>query len=119
MRTNQIIKTHFPAAATLATVTFQAIASRRWRLMGILASYSAAPAGGRLTVVSDELVRPDGVEPAAVTVLDLDHALAGGIPLWLPVDGVQMPAGNADMVITLASGAGAIVGKLTVIAQAE
>lgn len=85
-----------PAAATAAVNSITGVPGLRYIVHGIQWSYSAAPTGGRLTI-------SDGA-----TLLDLDiteggpGALAAGIPC----------DSGATLTITLASGAGAVVGKL-------
>lgn len=88
---------HYPAAATDATKTIAAIENIRHVLNKIIWSYSDAPTGGRLTVI-------DG----ATTVLDIDITNGGPGALTL----MEPMAINSAMVITLASGGGAVVGKL-------
>lgn len=119
-RTSQTTKTDFPAANTAAVVVLPAMLNRRWRIIRILASYSAAPTGGRVQVVSDQAPLPDLSDPAAKTVLDLDVIAGGPLgPGHLPDQGMCMPDGNAACTITLAAAGAAVVGKLTVIAEPE
>lgn len=114
MRTNQKIQTHFPAAATTATVSIASPGpDRRTRLRAVFASYSAAPTGGRLTVTAD----PTNGD-TDIVLLDIDVAAGGPVPVPLPIDGLQCPSA-ANLIVTLASGAGAIVGKLTTVASFE
>lgn len=119
MHKNQTIKSSLPVANTVATVTFPAVATGRWRLVAILASYSAAPTGGSLTVVGDQVPLPDGSNPAAKTVVDLDVIAGGPLAVPLPPQGIQMPDAGADMIVTLAAAGAAVVGSLTVVAELE
>lgn len=88
------------AANTAVTATFAAVAGMRHVLTGCIASYSAAPVGGRLTVT-------DG----AATVYDVDIIAGGPTPIPLPAGGIMGTVGAA-MVVTLAAGGGTTVGKL-------
>ena len=90
-----------PAAATAAVVTIAAPgAGYRTVIKQIEWSYNAAPTGGNLTITS-----------GGTPIMNFDITAAG--PAALVAD---IPANNANeaMVVTLASGAGAVVGKLTV-----
>jgi hypothetical protein len=92
---------HAPAAATPAVVTYALIATQV-HVIGMVAwSYDSTPTGGNLTIT-------DG----ATTILNLDIPLAGqgSIVFARPKRGT---VGTA-MVVTLASGAGGVKGKLTV-----
>lgn len=114
MRTNNKTTPHFPAAATAAIATIPtAGADRRLRLRSIFASYSAAPTGGRLLVECDP---DDG--GANITIFDLDITAAGVVPVHLPTDGLQAPKPGA-LIVTLFSGAGAVVGKLAATTSVE
>ena len=66
---------------------------------GIVLSYSAAPTGGRVTVL-------DG----ATTIFDLDITASGPTLLFLRYP--KRGSANTSMTITLAAGSGAVVGKL-------
>lgn len=103
----------------MASVQFPATANRRWRIDTILASYSAAPTGGRLTIDYDEAIRPDGTDPALVNLLDIDLPTSGAFNPNLPVDGLRIPVANAVVTVTLFSGGGTVVGKLNVTAHPE
>lgn len=95
---------HVPAAATAAIVTYAAAGAGVAHLIeGVAWSYSAAPTGGRLTITD-----------AGVTVFDIDITAAG--PGYIPFPrGLRSDAANTAMVVTLASGAGAVAGKVAVI----
>jgi hypothetical protein len=95
-----LISTHATAAAATAVViTLPAVENRRSVLHGVQWSYSAAPTGGKLTITTN-----------AVTIFEEDITASGpgGHTIVLP------SLNNTTMVITLASGAGAVVGKLNV-----
>jgi len=94
---NQAI--HVPAAATPAVVTLAATTGVRHIIHNIQWSYSAAPTGGRLTVVQ-----------GSTTILDLDITAAGPGGYNFTLTGAM----SAAIVVTLASGAGAVVGKVNV-----
>jgi hypothetical protein len=101
---NIINSVHTPVAATAAVVTLAvpgASEVKRHVIHGIQWSYSAAPTGGRLTVVSTT---------GSHVELDIDITAAGPGALGTPISGVM----NSELVVTLASGAGAVIGKLNV-----
>lgn len=93
-----------PAAATDAVLALTAPTDgSRWVLYGVGWSYSAAPTGGKLTI-------------AWGAVSEVYHIVAGGPGfLTFPIP-KSFPADTA-VTITLASGAGAVVG--TVYPQAK
>lgn len=95
----------YPTTADFATathaatvVTYTAVANGRHCLDKVQFSYSAAPTGGRLTV-------EDG---AGNVVKDLTITAAG--PLSVDLSMIGTP--NTAMIITLADGGAAIVGKM-------
>lgn len=90
---------HTPVANTAAIVTVALTASKTTTVHGCQWSYSTSPTAGRLTIVT-----------ASTTILDLDITGAGpgGFNFMIPGG-----AGEA-VVITLAAGSGACVGKLNV-----
>ena len=90
------------AANTAVTVTLAAVAGQRHRLTMCTWSYSAAPTGGRLTVV-------DG----ATTVVDVDVTTVLTEALPLPPGGITGTSGAA-MAITLAAAGAGIIGKIAV-----
>jgi hypothetical protein len=101
---NVINNVHAPVAATAAVITLAAPGTnevKRHVIHGIQWSYTAAPTGGRLTIVSTT---------GSVVELDIDITAAGPGALGTPISGVI----NSEVVITLASGAGGVVGKLNV-----
>jgi hypothetical protein len=77
-----------------ATDTIHALDSLQW-------SYSAAPTGGKLTIAI-----------GGSTVWEVDITAAGAGPNIIFPKGVYQTTGNEAMVLTLAAGGGAIVGKL-------
>lgn len=91
---------HVPAAATAAVVTLAAIENHRHVVHNIQWSYTAAPTGGRLTVAA-----------GAVTIFDVDIIAGGPGGFNLLLKGINV---NEALVVTLASGAGAVAGKLNV-----
>lgn len=103
--------THYPSAATNAVVTLAAAAQTIHAIRSIHCSYSAAPTGGRLTVVA-----------GSTTLLDVDITAAGptvflfdaDCPLYKTVIGTTYENTGEAVVVTLYSGAGAVVGKLNV-----
>lgn len=91
-----------PAANTAAVVTLAAVAGQRHRITAIAYSYTAAPAGGTLTVV-------DGATP----LIDIDVTSSGEVWAVLPPGGLVGTA-NTAMTITLTAGGAGISGKLSV-----
>lgn len=85
-------------AATAAVVTILAEATGRHVLCRIVWSYSAAPTGGKLTITGEG------------TTLEFDITASGPGSLPLTYVGVK----NTNVVVTLASGGGAVVGKVNV-----
>lgn len=118
--TTSIPKIHTPAANTAAVVLYPSSGlARRYRLDKILASYNAAPTGGRLTVVVTPDNLPDGTVRAAQTIIDVDVTAAGLLPdLDWPPDGLRMPIDGA-VTVTLAAAGAAVTGKLNVAAHPE
>lgn len=94
---------HAPAAATAAVVTYAADASAAHIVSGIAWSYSAAPTGGNLKI-------EDG---AGNTVFSIDITAAG--PGYIYFEPAKKGTLNTAMIVTLASGAGSVVGKVSVI----
>lgn len=90
---------HVPAAATAAVITLAAVANRQHAIHDIHYSYDATPTGGNILITDD-----------GTTVFDLDIPAAG--EKHLPI-GLRGDFGAA-VVITLASGGGAVQGKLHV-----
>lgn len=90
------------AAGGSASVAYAAVPNRQHKIAGVLASYSAAPTGGRLTVA-------DG----ATTILDVDLTAAGPTPIALPRP--MKGSTNTTLTVALAAGGGVIVPKLTVL----
>lgn len=92
-------ESHAPAQATAAVLTFDAILGVAHAISEVNWSYSAAPTGGGLVIA-------DGSD----TILTIAITAAGPGQLTFP-RGKRGHSGRA-MTITLASGAGAVVGKL-------
>lgn len=92
--------THAPAAATAAVLTFAATAGKRWVLNGVEWSYDADPTGGNLKVENG----------AGTTVFQV--AVTKGGPGYIHFDPPIVGSNNTAVVVTLASGAGAVVGKV-------
>ena len=91
------------AANTAVAITLAAPeAGRRNSVKYLNWSYSAAPAGGRLSVTD-----------ATVVVLDIDITLAGSGSLSL-TDGFQTTLAASAVVATLAAGGAGVIGKLNV-----
>ena len=88
-----------PAANTAATMRFDPEAERRHLIGGVCWSYSAAPAGGRLTI-------GDGQRNA----VDVD-IIAGGPGSLLFNPPLVFPI-NAPVILTLAAGGAGITGKV-------
>lgn len=99
---------HAPAADTAAVVTLTADADSRNILRQIFWSYSATPTGGSIKV-------EDG---AGTTVWGAFHILTGGIGS-VTFDPPLCGTRNTALVVTLATGAGAVVGILCVNAWKE
>lgn len=97
--------THRPSAATDAVVTFAAVSDVRHELDSVDWSYSAAPTGGNLKVES----------PSGTTIFQLAVTAAGpGSKSW--PQSLKGASGQA-MIVTLASGAGAVVGSLNAVTR--
>lgn len=94
---------HVPAANTAAVVTLAA-GNYRNGVSKIVASYSAAPTGGRLTIT-------DG----ATTVFDVD-VLSGG-PVDFDFDPPLAGSMNTALAVTLAAGGAGISGKLNILPE--
>ena len=95
-------KFNYPAANTAAVITLAAKENLKNVIHYIQWSYSAAPTGGRLFITFGGVTKFD---------VDITAAGPGGFDFYLP--GIV----NEAVVITLAAGGAAIVGKLN--AQAD
>lgn len=94
-----IAKTHSPAAATAAVITLPAIPGVKHQIEHVSWSYDAAPTGGNLKIES----------PSGTTIFEIDITAAG--PGFIPFSGSCITgAVGAALIITLASGAGAVSG---------
>lgn len=87
-----------------ATITLAAVAGMRHAISGILWSYSAAPTGGRLTITN-----------GGVTVEDID--ITGSGPGVLAFDPAKLGDTGAAVVVTLAAGGAAVVGKVNLLGR--
>ena len=94
---------HAPVAATAAVVTYAADPNAAHIISGIAWSYSAAPTGGNLKIENG----------SGVTVFTMDITAAG--PGYIYFEPAKKGGLNTAMIVTLASGAGAVVGKVSVI----
>lgn len=95
---------HLPAAATAAVITISAITGVAHEIEAVLWSYDAAPTGGNLKIES----------PSGTTLLSVDVTSAG--VGFLPFSGSCIKGASGEaLIITLASGAGAVVGKVNAI----
>ncbi len=94
--------THAPAAATDAVVTYAAVAAKKHYLYSVVWSYSATPTGGNLKIE----------DVSGTTVFTTDIAAAGPGQL-LFAHPIVSSLVNTAMIVTLASGAGTVVGKLS------
>lgn len=90
---------HAPAAATAAVITLAANTGVAHEIEMLAWSYDAAPTGGNLKVES----------PSGTTLFEFDITAAG--PGFIPLSGSCLKgASGSAMIITLASGAGAVSG---------
>ncbi len=94
---------HAPAAATAAVVTYTAVADKKHVITGVAWSYSATPTGGNLQI-----------EDVAGTVVFSVDISAGGPGVIVFPHPKRSAAVNTAMIVTLASGAGTVVGKANV-----
>jgi hypothetical protein len=90
------------AANTAVAITVTGVAGQSIRLEHLSASYSAAPAGGTLTVVVN-----------GVTIWQADITAAGPALPPLPPGGLLCQAGQ-NAVITLTAAGAAVVGRVNV-----
>lgn len=88
------------AANTAVVITYAAAVGYQHAIEQIVASYSATPTGGALTI-------EDG---AGTTVFQVD--LAGAGPHNIPFDPPLMGSEGTALIVTLAAGSGTVVGKL-------
>lgn len=95
---------HAPSAATAAVVTYAAEAGKKHCISGVAWSYSAAPTGGNLKIE----------DVSGTTIFSIDITAAGPGIITFPIP-KKSAAVNTAMIVTLASGAGSVVGKLSVL----
>jgi hypothetical protein len=87
-----------------ATITLAVVGGMRHAISGVLWSYSAAPTGGRLTISN-----------GGATALDID--ITGSGPGVLAFDPAKLGDTGASVVVTLAAGGAAVVGKVTLLGR--
>lgn len=95
---------HAPAAATAAVVTKAAVSGKYHVIRRIDYSYSATPTGGNLKI--------EDVSGTVVFSIDIPAAGPGFVDFG--EEGIRGAAVNTAMIVTLASGAGAVVGKVNI-----
>ena len=100
-----VLASDAPAAATAAVVTLAATTGQMWVIRAIHFSYDAAPAAGSL------IITENGTPKYTLYI-----TAAGAGPVPLPDNGMQFASG-AEVVVTLASGAGTVKGALNVWSQ--
>lgn len=93
-----------PAANTAAVVTYAAQPNLRHVVTGLAWSYSAAPTNGNLKI--EDIL--------GTTVFSIDITAAGAGVIVFPQPKKSATA-NTAMIITLAAGGGAVVGKLSIL----
>ena len=99
--------THAPAAATAAVVTLSAPGAGVSNVLaGVYWSYDADPTGGGIVITDDGNNRFS---------VDITRGGPGFLPFDPPIKGTA----NKVVVVTLASGAGTVVGKVNVNAWTE
>lgn len=92
---------HAPAGATAAVLTYAAVTGKRHIISQVIWSYDTAPTGGALTI--------QDVSGTTIFSINISAAGPGFITFDPPICGA---ANNTAMIVTLASGAGAVVGKV-------
>lgn len=90
---------HQPVANTAAVATLTAVAGKQHAIHGIQWSYSTSPTGGKLTITE-----------GGVTVWEVDVVSGGPGGFNFTV----AAATNTEVVVTLAAGSGACLGKVNV-----
>ncbi len=95
--------THAPSQATAAVVTYPAIPNRIHCITGVAWSYNATPTGGNLKI-------EDG---SGTTIFTMDITAAG--PGFIPFPIAKRGSTGKAMIITLASGAGTVSGKVSIL----
>ena len=93
---------HAPSAATPAVVTYAASPLKKHYIYGVIWSYSATPTGGGLTI--------EDVSGTVVLSVSIAASGPGQLDFFPPI---VSSAVDTAMIVTLASGAGAVVGKLS------
>lgn len=97
--------THRPSAATAAVVTFAAVSDTVHELDSISWSYSATPTGGNIAVES----------PSGTTIFQMAVTAAG--PGLVNFSKALKGASGQALIVTLASGAGVVVGSCNAITR--
>lgn len=97
--------THRPAQATDAVCTFAAVSETVHELDSISWSYSTAPAAGNIAVQS----------PSGTTIFQMAVTSAG--PGYLNFPNALKGASGQALIVTLASGAGTVVGSANAITR--
>lgn len=90
---------HAPVANTAAVVTIAAVTGKTHTIHGVQWSYSTSPTGGNLLIQSN-----------GVTIFSVDITAGGPGGFNFAMPGTP----NQNVVVTLASGTGACVGKVNV-----
>lgn len=103
----EAVDVHAPAAATVATLAFAAEAGYRWCLAAILHSYDAAPTGGLLQAWQTDA---GGTNEFLVHEQSVPAAGPGAVQFAIP----KTFAENKGFRVSLTSGGGSVVGKLSV-----
>lgn len=100
-------KAHAPNADTAAVITLAAASGTRHVVDQVFGSYSGAPTGGGLTIAST-------VNGTAVTMA---VAITAAGPFSFVFDPPLQGDDNTAVVLTLAAGAGAVVGKINALTR--
>jgi hypothetical protein len=100
-------KTHAPAAATPAVITLPAASGTRHVVDKVFGSYSAAPTGGSLTIALTVL------GSAVSFLVAITAAGPFNFDFFAPLQGDD----NTAITITLASGAGTVVGVVNALTR--
>lgn len=95
---------HLPSAATAAVVTYAAVAGQYHVIRGIAYSYDSTPTGGNLKVE----------DVSGTSVFSIDVPVAGAAVIQFPIP-LRSSIVNTALIVTLASGAGSVVGKVNVL----
>ena len=102
------VQSNAAPANTDATFTVNGVSGQRTYIHSVLASYSAAPAGGRLTIRGKRSDR----------VIDLDITAAGATPLAIDPNGIPFDVGE-DVELRLFAAGAAVVGKINAVVRRQ